>query len=433
MTGRGPLASLDVYLQPSVVGGGLGDVEEVLVVGRRLERLGARPIVYRRPGHRLPESVDGPWGWPSVRRVHRLAPRSLRALTVTPWWGVSAAPAGKRSGPPGPWSVETADLEARYGRERIVHLSIEEFARTLTSREQARERYREGGVAVREIPLRLTGPADARERQIVHEAYRTWRAFDRSNVLHLFAGFRPSRAFAREFPEAVQTGPLWPEARARNITRRTRRRWVWYASPSSSARLATAIARVLRAQPAGSSPVEVEVRGPRRFPLPPGPGVRWRWVEPSPAQEWSRRFRSADLRITTGSRTLLEALVAGGPFLYFNGALNRGPRTRRHRPEKIEGFLRAWRRHRVSASLRRDLSDFSRLRRVSPVLGSALNDSRWSTQFPPSSAAVDYPRGWDDAGRLVDGWATEWARSTEAASVVVRRWRAAARSFRLRL
>ena len=425
--------SLDIYLQPAVVGGGLGDIEEVLAVGRRLERLGWRSFLYRKSGRPLPPSVEGPWGWPSVRRVRRLVPRSRHALTVTPWWGVSAAPDPERKGPPGPWSLETGDIEDVYGPGRVVHLSLEEFARTLTSRRQTRERWREGGVPVRAISRRLKGRAATREVRAFHDAYRKWRAFDRSNVLHLFTGFRPSRAFAREFPEAVQVGPLWPESFARARHRPVQRRWIWYASPSTSDRLAAKLAESVPPPAAGAASVEIEVRGPRPVELPPAPGVRWRRVGPTSPEDWARRFCAAELRLVTGSRTLLEALAAGGPFLYFNGVMNNGSRTRRHRPEKIDALLEVWRRHRVSLSLRHDLADFSRLRRVSPIVRSVVSDPRWSAGFPARSAAVDYPAAWADAGPLIDRWATEWARSTDSSSSLVSRWRASSRRVRLRL
>jgi hypothetical protein len=429
----GAPAPLDVYLQPAVVGGGLGDIEEVLAVGRRLHRLGWTPFLYRRPGRPLPPSVDGPWGWPSFHRIGRLVPRSRHALTVTPWWGVSAVPDRERSGPAGPWSLETGDIEAAYGADHVVHLSLEEFARTLTSRQQTRERWREGGVASRGIPRRMRGRKAAKEVRVFHDAYRKWRAFDRSNVLHLFAGFRPSRAFAREFPEAIQSGPVWPEPFPRSRSRSRRDRWVWYASPSTSDRLAAPLSGAVKAPDPGKPRIEIEVRGPRRFALPPGPGVHWRWVEPTSPGEWSRRFRTAELRIVTGSRTLLEAIQAGGPFLYFNGVLNRGTRTRRHRPEKIDTLLETWRRRDISPSLRRDLADFSRLRRVARIVRRARGGGRWAAQFPGRSAAVDFLAAWADGGRLIDRWASTWARFQGPSSRFVGAQRDAARGLPSRL
>jgi hypothetical protein len=421
---RGGRGSLDVYLQPAVVGGGLGDIEEVLAVGRRLDRLGWTPFLYRREDRPLPKSVDGPWGWPRVRRVRRLSPRARHALTVTPWWGVSAAPEAGRFGPLGPWSLETGDIETTYGPEHVVHLSLEEFARTLTSREQTRERWREGGAAVRTMSQRLRGRSAARDVRAFHAEYRKWRAFDRSNVLHLFTGFRASRSFAREFPEAVQSGPLWPEAALRAPRRPAPGRWVWYASPSTSDRLATLLAKAAALARSRKPVLEIEVRGPRRFRLPTDSAVRWRWMELTSRAEWSRSFRTATLRIVTGSRTLLEAIAIGGPFLYFNGVMNQGARTRRHRPEKIDSLLEVWRRHGVSPTLRHDLADFSRLRRVSPVVRRAVGDSRWTAEFPTRDAAVDYPAEWADAGPLVDHWVTDWAGSSDRSTDFVARWRA---------
>jgi hypothetical protein len=431
MTGRHTTPPpLDVYLQPAVVGGGLGDIEEVLAVGRRLERLGWTPILYRKDGRPLPASVDGPWGWPAVRRVDRITSRSPRAITVTPWWGVSAAPDSDRSGP---WSPETGEIEAVYGMDRVVHLSLEEFARTLTSRQQTRERWREGGVPVRTISRKLEARTADHEIRSFHDEYRKWRALNRSNVLHLFTGFRPSRAFAREFPEAIQAGPLWPEAITGRRPRPRRRRWIWYASPSTSDRLAVKLAQAIPRAKGGRLPLEIEVRGPRQFRLPQRPGFRWRRVVASPHERWSQRFSRAGLRIVTGSRTLLEALVVGGPFLYFNGVMNEGSRTRRHRPEKIETLLEVWRRHGVSASLRQDLSDFSRLRGVRSIVRRALSDPRWRTRFPERKVAVHFPRTWEDAGPLVDRWAVEWANSGDPSAPFVHRQRESARAALSRL
>lgn len=420
---QGRRSGLDIYLQPAVVGGGLGDIEEVLAVGRRLSGVGWSLNLYRDAGRPLPASVRGPWDWPAVRRSTAPVVRAPRALTVTPWWGVSAAPDGERSGRPGAWSPETARLEQVYGREQVVHLSLEEFARTWTSRRQTRERWREGGVRAVEIARRARRRSAGAEIRAFHDAYRTWRAFDRSNVLHLYTGFRRSWAFQREFPEAIQTGPLWPDpVRARRPRRSGP--WVWYASPSSSGRLALRLAAAGSAGSPSARPIAIEVRGPKRFDLPEAPGIRWSWQPPTGPREWSRSFDRAELRIVTGSRTLLEALAGGGPFLYFNGVLDRGRRTRRHRPEKIEALLGAWRRQGVSRSLCADLSDFSRLRRVEAIVRKAHDEEGWRQRFPGPSAAVHLPAGLADAGSLIEGWVSAWSDWTGTASTFVRRVRA---------
>jgi len=201
---------------------------------------------------------------------------------------------------------------------------------------------------------------------------------------------------------------------------RDRPRWVWYASPSSSDRLAPRIASGVPRVSGHAGPLQIEVRGPRRFDLPPAPGVRWQWVAPTPPDEWQRRFSGASLRIVTGSRTLLEALSVGGPFLYFNGVMDRGPRTRRHRPEKIEALLDAWRRHGVARSLRQDLLDFSRLRRAERIVERALQNPKWGSQFPPRSSAVDFPAAIADAGVLIVGWTRAWAAHSGDSEAFVR-------------
>ncbi|HEV2318029.1 MAG TPA: hypothetical protein VGV89_10735 [Thermoplasmata archaeon] len=419
---RSPRASgLDVYLFPAVVGGGLGDIEEVLLAGRRLERAGFLPILFRRPGTPLPRSVPGPWGWPRVRRVDRVAPRSPRALTLSAWWGVCAAPPSDRPfGRPGPWAEEAAEIERVYGPDRVLHVSFEEFARTLTSREQTGERWREGGVAVREIRRRLRDGRHEAEIQEFRAAFERFRGFDRPDVLHLYPTFARSRTFAREFPRAVQTGPFWPEPPP---SRRTSdpRRWIWYASPSSSPLLASQIARAW--SPRRPS-VTIEVRAPTRFPLPSAPGLRWRWIPPLSYPAWHRRFATAGVRIVTGSRTLLEALVVGGPFLYFNGVTGTGRGARRHRPEKIDNLLRAWKRARVSPRLRTDLADFSRLRAVRRVVDRARSDPAWSRAFPQRHPPRGFRPPFDDAGALVEGVARTFAEGTMGASELVARVRA---------
>ncbi len=427
-------AAVAVYLQPAVVGGGLGDIEEVLAVGRRLAAFGFPIYLYRARGRSLPRAVEGPWDWPPLRRVARPVRSATRAVTVTPWWGVSACPdAPDRVGASGPWSQETGDLEATYGAARVLHVSLEEFARTLTSRAQTRERWREGGIAIREIRARLAGRSAEGEVRLFRQAYRKWRAFDRANVLHVYATFRPSRAFAREFPEAVQVGPIWPDRYRDAIQHRSstsrpnRRRWVWYASPSSAPRLAERVAEALRRRKLAGRSLRIDIRSPRSFELPRVPGVEWRWLSPLTSDRWARSFRQADLRIVTGSRTLLEALELGGPFLYFNGVLNRGARTRRHRPGKLEQLLDLWRHAGVSAGVRRDLAAFSRLRGVGTVVDHAVDDPAWSRAFPRSGHAAGFPPPWNEGGRPVTAWVARWGHTELDSSDFVRRIRDEAR------
>lgn len=378
-----PAPGLDVYLMPAVVGGGLGDIAEVLDAGRCLAAAGFAPRLYRSPGRPLPPSVDGPWDWPPITAVDRIEPAHARALTVTPAFGVSAAPGRREAyGRAGPWAEEAEAIETRYGVDRTLHVSLEEFARSYSSAEEHRERYREGGApaaTVRRSSRTLEGAAE-RVRWV--RAFRRFRALDRPNVLHLLGTFEPAPGFQREFPEIVQVGPLWPG------TYRTgprpapgpARSLLWYASPSSAARIVGGVVRGAGAAPA---PVGVAIRSPHPLVLPPMDGVRVEALQaPMPTRLWRRRFSAAGLRIVTGSRSLLEALELGGPFLYFNGVLVPRGRPRRHRPEKVQALLRLLARLGTPPALRRDLAAFSRGQRVAEIVGRALSDPDWWRGFP---------------------------------------------------
>lgn len=398
-----------------MVGGGLGDIEEVLAAGRRLAADGHRIVLYRRPEHPLPRSVDGPWAWPRIERAKRLRPRSSAAITITPAWGISAAP--RREGPlgrEGSWAVEGADIERAYGAGRTIHLSLEEFARTLTSRAETRERFREGGVGARALSRRLRAAEGAREVAAYSSAFERFRAFERPNVLHLFATFRPSAAFQKEFPRAVQTGPLWSALHPYRGRRAAE--WVWYASPASAERIADAVVDGLTA--AGRR-VRLFIRTPRPWKPHPFPG----WVRvttaPLPASAWRRRFARAELRIVTGSRTLLEAIEVGGPFLYFNGILGEGSRARRHRPEKIDALLELARRRRVAPDLVRDLGDFARGRRTRAIVERAARRSGGWARFPRALASSEFRPPYNDAGALVAAVAGALARSPDRAVEIV--------------
>ncbi len=407
------------YLLPAVVGGGLGDIEEVLAAGRRLARAGVPLVLFRRPGRPLPPFVNGPFAWPPHRRVRRPVHPTAAALTLSAGWGIAAAPGRDEPyGRAGPWSEERAEIEAAHGPDRVLHVSFEEFARTLTSAAQGRERLREGGVPLREIRRRAGAAATGRETEGFRRAYRTFRAFDRPDVLHLFTSFGPSRAFAREFPEAVATGPLWPDRRPPPARRHrgrpgTPRRVLWYASPSSSARVVDAIVAGLGGVPGG---VRFEIRSPHAMPARPAAGVRLVRLPPLAPRAWARRWDRADLAIVTGSRSLLEAIARGLPFLYFNGILGSGRSRRRHRPEKIDALLAAWRRAGALPGPLRDLADFARGRRVGPIVRRALTDARWRRGFPRGGPVWGFVPPFDDAGAVVLEAARRLALGGRAAS-----------------
>jgi len=414
---------VDVYLFPAIVGGGLGDIEEVLAAGRRLARAGASVRLFRAPGRPPPPGVDGPWEWPPLERTGRLRPSAPRALTVTPAWGVSAAPAGPPPlGRPGVWDIEARAIETAYGPDHVVHVSLEEFARTLPSRDEHRERFREGGVPARAIDRRLLRARAAGEIDAFDRAFRRFRAFDRPDVLHLFATFEPARAFAREFPEAVQTGPLWPGRAPRGaLGRRRPREWVWYASPASAERIAGAVVAALANV---DPPIHLLVRTPRPWrTVRPGPGLEL-VAAPLPPARWRMRFAAAELRIVTGSRSLLEAIELGGPFLYFNGLLGEGRSRRRHRPEKLRALLRIARRAPLPPDVVRDLAAFGRGARVADVAHrAAARVGGWSRRWP-RLGAVGFRPPYDDAGVLLERLLDALGASGSSATEIVARVRA---------
>jgi hypothetical protein len=405
-----------------VVGGGLGDIEEVLAAGRELARSGFRVILYRRPGRPMPRSVDGPWDWPPIERRSRIGARAPAALTISPAWGISAAPSRPEPfGRGGAWEAECRDVEAAYGAGSVVHVSLEEFARTLGSTAEDRERLREGGVPRRALSARLSRSRRSGELARFRKAFRRFRAFDRPNVLHVFATFRRDTGFLREFPAAVQTGPLWPRSHRPVARRRPRRReWVWYASPSTAERIAPAVVAELgRARP----PVHLYVRADH----PWAASLAGDDVDvvrgPVDAPRWRARFASAELRIVTGSRTLLEAIEVGGPFLYFNGIRNTGSRQRRHRPEKLVALLDRRRHLAIPPDVRQDLADFARGRRVRSIVRAAARHLGGWGRFPRNLGAVAFPPPYDDAGHLLVAVAYALARDPGSADALVARVR----------
>ncbi len=410
---------VDVYLFPAVIGGGLGDIEEVLAGARELARAGFPIRLYRRAGRPLPRWVDGPWDWPPIERCRSIRPRAAAAMTLSPDWGVSAAPGrAARFCRAGPWAEESADVERAYGTASTIHVSLGEFARTLTASGETRERLREGGVPSRELKIRLARARAVGEVDAFRDAFVRFRAFARPNVLHVFASFRPQPAFVREFPNAVETGPLWP---SRHVPARKRRdsrsrEWVWYASPASAETIAPAVVEGLaQSEP----PVHLFVRTARPWPSVRSDERVSVATDPMGAAAWRRRFSRAELRIVTGSRTLLEALELGGPFLYFNGVLGIGPARRRHRPEKVDALLDLARSRGVSSDLLRDLRDFAQGRRVSEVVARAAARRDGWARFPRRLGFRGFAPPYDDAGRFLVSIARALSdRPTGAAQIV---------------
>jgi hypothetical protein len=418
---RASRADLDVYLLPAVVGSGWGDLAEVHAAGQWLSKAGFPVQIYRPPEHRWPRGLPGPFDWP--RQVSRARGGAPRALTISSQFGVTCAPGRDEPlGRAGPWAPEVAALEAAYGADAVLHVSLEEFARTLTSREQVDEREREGGVPSRvRAGRRGTLGRRSQERE-AHELYRKFRAFDRPNLLTVFPTFSPRTAFHREFPEAVQTGPVPPYGVGRARRRPHRgKHLLWYASPSTSDRLLRGIRSALAGSMLG---VSLTVRSPRELPIPPIPGVRLLDPGPSGPSDWDRIWSGTDLVIASGSRTLLEAIVRGVPFLYFNGVAGRGARTRRHRPEKLDALLRRGSGRRCPPGLRRDLLDFARARRVAEIVRDRLHRPQANAPFLLSSG---FPADRSNGAEFLLRVAREFAGDPDrGAREQAERWRAAA-------
>jgi hypothetical protein len=388
---------VDVYLFPAALGGGRGDIDEVYTAGGVLGDRGARVRILRLGSRPIPSAVVRPGEWPAVPRLARIGRHRPWAFTVSAAWGVTAAP--KRPGPlggAGPWALESAAVEETYGADRTVHISIEEFARTLTSREQTIERYREGGwstTAIRNLASTVRFRTEVAE---FRRAFRRFRGFDRANVLSVFPGFEPRPGFAHEFPEAVQCGPLWP-CRFRPRRKFAPGSWVWYASPSTAPRLAPAL---LAGIAHSGRRIHLGIRGPSPGLGGVDPAGRWTVLPSMGTERWARMFESAELRIVTGSRSLLEALEVGGPFLYFNGVLGSGASARRHRPEKLQQLLRGLKRDVPGSPVLRDLRSFGRGQRVAQVAERAASPE-WRRGFPRGVSVRGYRPPFDSANALL--------------------------------
>ncbi len=142
--------------------------------------------------------------------------------------------------------------------------------------------------------------------------------------------------------------------------------------------------------------------------------------ELSPAA-WDGVRASAGLTIVSGSRTLLEAIRARTPFLYYNGVIGPGARARRHRPEKLLSLLRLGRRGGIGPTWRRDLLDFSRGRRVRAIIRSRLTAR---DAGPTIDASDGFRDARSDGPRVLANIARSFAAETSTeASQFARRFR----------
>ncbi|MCI4360341.1 MAG: hypothetical protein L3J91_01420, partial [Thermoplasmata archaeon] len=167
-------------------------------------------------------------------------------------------------------------------------------------------------------------------------------------------------------------------------------------------------------------PVELRIASPRPIPLPASDRVRVQRVGTASAADWRRAWRWADLVIVTGTRTLLEAIQGRVPFLYFNGVLGRGRSARRHRPEKLDGWLSRARAIEIDEARRRDLSDFARLRRVEPIVRAAATARVEDGPAPIAGIARGFPAPFGNGLRLVQRVVARFGAGTDAAPDLVR-------------
>lgn len=434
---RPPRRPIEVYLLPAVVGAGAGDLEEVRAAAWVLRSAGLPVRWFGPPGTPRPVPPAGLRDWP-VRSIEPgLRSRGNRALTVSAQFGpTSEGPRPFRLGGAGPWWPAVRAIERRFGPGQVLHVSLEEFARNLSADRQERERWREGGRAGGEVRARRRRGDWPTAVRRMRRLFRRHHALDRPNLIALFPTFRASRAFRRDFPTAVECGPIPSPSPARRRGRRpgrdrpSPRRWLWYASPASSAAIWP---RLLEAAGGTGRATEVAVRTPRPLPELPGPpGVTVRWLPPMGRANWDRTVAGADLRIVTGGRSLLEAVEAGRPFLYFNGVTGTGRRRRAHRPEKLRSLLGTRAALGLPAVVRRDLVDFARGRRIGEILRRADADPRWRRafgRFPDSLAPSDGLRPGSDRLRAIAlGW-RDWPGTSRGFRRSVLRAEAGPRRF----
>ena len=344
---------------------------------------------------------DRSFDWTGIRRVRAITPTGPNAVTISSQFGVTAADARDEPlGRAGPWTEVRARIDRAYGPGRVLHVSLEELPgpgpppsspRSGGGSPAGRSANGDGGAA-RRFPAGRWPSSSVSTGSSAPSIV--------PNVLALFPTFRRSARFASEFPETVQVGPIWPEAivRVRGAHRTGALRVLWYASPSTSARL---LPRLMEGLSTSPRPVHLRVRSPRPLGLESNPRVKVELLGKESPAAWRNGRATTDLAIVTGSRSLLEAIDGRVPFLYFNGVMGRGSSARRHRPEKLLSLLAILRVAGVASSVRRDLADFARMRRVEDIV---RRGARGTAPLGPRLRRTierAFPDPFQDGGRLI--------------------------------
>lgn len=440
-----PVPKVRVYLLPCRVQQGWGDLQELSRAAWALHRAGF-PLVYLegRNGRAAPRKdprivpfdpeAAGPVVFPPVLRRPRPFP-SGRAIVLTSWWGLSARREDSR-GDPLPGGVEQAvsRVVRAHGERQVLHVSLEEFASDQTSREVFEEGLRQAGLGAEHRRRALHSEEGRRWVRRYHDAFVRARAGEREEVLHLTGSFAARRRSLTEFPFLLPVGPFGSGQPGRRVLVRPLPRparppppareasVIWYASPSSSLEFASrsllpGLARLPRS-------VRLEVRAgseaiERWKGLPVPPSIRPIWLPELSLRSWTRRWRAADLRIASGSQSLVDAVHEARPFLYFNGyVVGQDRRTWAFRREKLLSLLHALRERRGGSALARDLERFADGRDVAGVLRRALTSAAWRSSA--GRLLADVSREISSSGRSGDALVVEAARRLSSTSLDVR-------------
>jgi hypothetical protein len=400
-----------LYLMPSRIGRGWGDVSELARFARALSRTSRTvawvpPTAIPRSDPRV-EPVDPartPLPFPPLQRWSQPRGKGSAVVLIT-WWGVTGRRVDEQGRPlPGPWASTLEVVRAHHGRDRTLVVSLEEFASARTAREVLTQMLWSSGERAQEVPAHLSGPEGTEFLERYRRAYRTYRGLSAPHVLHVVTSFRFDEGAWREFPEMLQVGPAWghPPRRAFTVTS-GRWRILWYASPPSSLPFARRLTLALRTL---KKPMELHIRGAlggECGSLASGParGLEIRFHRELRETAWRRLRQGCRLIITTGSQSLLECLDRGQPFLYFNGIRRTRRGWRPDRPEKIESLLRAREGIGADATVSRDLRDFAAGRNLRRVLGRALMDPLWRADVVRRPSVGMFPLEAADGGLFV--------------------------------